>query len=299
MMQQYSDQELLEELKRRSLLRQAESAFSDIAAELRRVNARLQESEQLQSQFLSNVRNEMNNPLAAILGLSEQMIRLSPEQLEQIGPLAALVHAEAFDLDFQLKNIVAAAEMESGEMRVEVADTDVAGIIESLLALYAHRMEQKQIKLLYQNHLPDPPNASHGFRTDPAKLHLVLSNLVANAIEYSHPGGTVSVACRRQDGCLYLSVADEGTGIAAADQTLIFNRFYQLDRGVNRNHRGHGLGLAVAKALLELLGGNILVESPEKKGCAFSCCIPEAPAAAHNTDMALDGNTVIFSQYLF
>jgi signal transduction histidine kinase len=294
MIQQYSDQELIEELKRRTVASPSVSTMlADATEQLRLINIRLQESEKTKSQFLSNVRNQMNNPLAAILGLSADIVRLGPDQYEQISRMAVLVYEEAFDLDFQLKNIVAAAELESGEMRIGAVQTDIGSLVESLMALYTHRIKQKNLRLVFRNELPLTGDTHFHFPTAPAQLHLILSNLIANAIEYSSENGVISLTCRLEHDCLQFSVEDGGLGIAQTNQNVIFDRFFQLDQGTTRCHRGHGLGLSVAKALLDLLGGNIEVISREQ-GSVFSFFLPEIPTDNTGADLAIDGNALLF-----
>jgi two-component system sensor histidine kinase BaeS len=109
---------------------------------------------------------------------------------------------------------------------------------------------------------------------DTDKLEQVLVNLVGNALRYSPAEGTISVAGRRQDDGVILEVKDEGPGIAFAEQEKIFDKFYRLDNEVNRKNPGTGLGLPICRALINLHGGKIWVESEMNQGCRFIIILP-------------------------
>jgi signal transduction histidine kinase len=292
-MNKLTDKELLEELQHRfSQNRKSLEELSALTRQLQTVNDQLTASEKIKSQFLSNIRNEINNPLASILALSKNIQLIDPRHKERINSMAALIHREAFSLDFQLKNIFAAAELESGELILEIVQTDIHAIVSSVIEMYSPQMKTKQISLRLLQSTAMPQKIV--FKTDPAMLQLILSNLLANAIEYSYPQGEIVIGVAIQNDTLHLSVQYFGVGINKANQQVIFNRFTQLDSGVTKVHRGHGLGLSVTRSLVEFLNGRINVSSTAGEGTIFTASIQESSVAVEH--FTTDGNELFFNE---
>jgi signal transduction histidine kinase len=276
-MSQLSEEELLQELRKRfELTNQALEDYQKVAKELQQVNARLEESEQLKSRFLSNIRNEINNPFASILGLSRQLLKIDQLQPEQVRNVGRLIYSEAFDLNFQLRNIFAAAELEAGETAVQASQIELDELLEDMLATFADLSERQQVALQLKK-----PGQPVTFCSDAEKIQLILSNLISNAIRFSHEEQQghdfkqLEVSYRVTGKLLYFTVSDQGIGITEEELPQIFDRFKQLDMGETKTHRGHGLGLSVVRALLESLEGRIEVKSRPGKGSTFTVIIPE------------------------
>lgn len=292
MTQHISDDELLDELKLR--IDQHRKAFSDLQVVNRKLvelNQKLEESEALKSNFLSNIRNEINNPLSAIIGLAEQVAALS--EGEEAATLAGLIAAEALQLDFQLRNIFVAAALEAGDTTPIPAQTELDPLLADLQDSFKSMADRKQVQLVTA--LPTgPANTPLTFCTDAEKLQVILANLLANAIEFSHPHTSVTVALTLEDGLLRIAVQDHGIGIAEGDIHRIFDRFVQLDTGARRMHPGHGLGLSIVRSLVELLGGGVKVTSVPGTGTTFTVSLPPL-AEGENGLMFADGpNLFIF-----
>ncbi|MBC7922407.1 MAG: ATP-binding protein, partial [Ferruginibacter sp.] len=115
-----------------------------------------------------------------------------------------------------------------------------------------------------------------------------------NAVEFSQPGGGIKVTLSLEDNTLRVTVRDYGLGIAEQHLENVFNRFTQLDATSVKEHGGHGLGLSIVKALLEVMGGAVSVSSKPKKGSIFTITIPEAPATEEQEDFD-DGQTLFFT----
>jgi len=269
---QITDDELIQELSRR--LAQTRKAFSDLSVvnvKLIKMNERLESSESLKSNFLSNIRNEINNPLNAIMGLAGQLAIIAAGN-EEIVSLSSMIGAEANHLDFQLRNIFMAAELEAGEVSPHSVKVHIASVLRELLDSFFHTAAKKSVSLeLVQQSGENDISAL----IDYEKFQIIISNLLANAIEYSLNDGTVhvsfSVGC---DDSLQITVTDHGVGIAQEDQQRIFDRFVQLETGTTRSHLGHGLGLSITKTLVELLQGTISVTSTPGEGTVFTVTIP-------------------------
>lgn len=298
-MNRLSDEELIEELQSRfSANKKSLGELSELTRQLQQVNEKLKDSEKLKSQFLSNIRNEMNNPLSAIIGLSKNILLVEKQTVEKAQYMAALIHAEAFNLDFQLRNIFAAAELESGESFPEVASMCILPLIQSVIDMHQHKIAAKQL-FIHLVHGLDKSGSQDFFKTDPAKLQLIISNLLSNAIEYSYANKELYMKIWKEEERLYISIQDFGIGIALSDQENIFNRFTQLHTGMTKAYRGHGLGLSVTKALVELLNGSIKLQSSLNEGSIFTIAIPELTDHTHSNHFATDGNELFFDAERF
>ena len=292
-MERIDDTMLLDELKRR--LEENAIAVKNLRAmtqNLEQLNEKLRQSESLKSDFLSNIRNEINNPLASIMGLSRQILDKQLDA-ETLRTMIAVIYHEAFDLDFQLRNIFAAAELEAGETAMSIARVDVAALIRAQLDAFGHKAAERKVSLVFDC----PACANDGsltFTTDPDKLQKVLANLLANAIEFNREGKRATVTAERRGERLLLSIADEGLGIPEQDRKRVFDRFVQIDTGLRKRHKGHGLGLSITKALAEMLGGTVTLKEAEGAGCIFMVSVPELASAGPVEITSRDGNEFIF-----
>lgn len=292
-MSRLTDQELINELKARfEMNRKALYDLQAVTAQLEKMNRRLQESEAMKSHFLSNIRNEINNPLTSIIGLSRHLMGARSES-NKVVEVAGMIYAEGFELDFQLRNIFVAAELEAGEYKPEFANVAVGSLVSSTVEMLSHHLEIKQI------HLTQSQEGAAGpllFTTDAQMLQVITINLLMNAIEYSSVGGAVQISIRLEpQGALTIVVADSGCGIDPAHHEMIFDRFRQLESGTTKSHRGHGLGLSIVRALAELLNGTVSVRSTLGTGAEFTLTLP-VPQLEVPVDLrAQDGNFFLFA----
>ena len=123
---------------------------------------------------------------------------------------------------------------------------------------------------------------------------MVVSNLLANAIEFCREGKSVILRVWKEGVRLNIAIADEGPGIPEADRMKVFDRFIQLDTGVRKRHKGHGLGLSIAKALAEMLNGSIALAGNKGNGCVFTLSLSEMEAGRPVETTSGDGNEFIF-----
>jgi len=286
-----SDSELILELEKRIVDKQkALVELNNVTRQLLEVNEKLAESEALKTHFISNITNELVNPFSSIMGLSMHIAEAKPADFEKIKGMALLIHDEAFSLDFQLKNIFAAAAIEAGEMCPEYSNVNVSSVINSVIEAYQHLMRKRKIIFENNNQLD---KAEITFKTDADKLQLIVSNLISNAINFSSQDSLIVLNVQIEDNNLHLSVKDNGIGIQQKDFKVIFDRFSRLDTTINSVKRGHGLGLSVVKAYIDLLNGDIQVESNEAIGSVFTIILPEAQV----DDMfdQSEGNEIFFA----
>jgi signal transduction histidine kinase len=290
-MEKVSNERLLAELKKR--FDRNDEVMHDqrrLLRQLEKINQRLIHSEQIQSRFLSNIRNEINNPLTAILGMSRQLMTGLPDKTKY-EKTASMIFSESFRLNFQLQNIFLAAELEAGQAQPYVMDVHVNKLIEYTLENFSHLINQKNLTVTINSELSQQST----FRTDPEKLEVILSNLIINAIEFTTAPGEIAISTQQQnDGTLSITLKDTGEGIAEENINVIFDRFVQLNNGSTKNHPGHGLGLSVVHSMLELLGGKVEVVSRVNKGTAFLITIPPSPDTTPAKGDSHDGNEFLF-----
>lgn len=287
-----TDEELIQDLTNR--FAQSRKVFSDLSVvnrKLLEMNEKLERSESLKSNFLSNVRNEINNPLNAIIGLAGQIAVVGAGN-DQIAALSSLIGAEASRLDFQLRNIFMAAELEAGEVSPRCIKVDLCNIMREILDSFLHSAAKKSVLIELK------PSLNLGHSTvviDLEKFQIIISNLLANAVEYSLDGGVVEVSFSVSgEGCLQVSVQDYGVGIAPENQQRILDRFVQLETGTTRSHQGHGLGLSITKALVDLLQGSIGLVSAVGQGTLFTVCLPPCSLLADEDSFSEGGNVFLF-----
>ncbi|MCK4508778.1 MAG: HAMP domain-containing histidine kinase [Desulfuromonadales bacterium] len=286
MMKKPTDEDLIEEIRQR--FESNHNALDDMRAMTRKLemmNEKLQDSEALKSHFLSNVRNEINNPLSAIMGLSGQFLdrACDPESCQKT---IRMIYAEAFNLDYQLQNVFMAAELEAGEAEPGYAMVEIGSVLDSCIDKLAYRIAEKEIEVVVT--IPDDLI----FPTDAQKFEIILINLLANAVEFNKNGGTINIEIAEDKAGLTTTVRDNGPGINAVDQEVIFDRFKQLEAGTTKGHRGHGLGLSICWSLAELLDGTLDLDSQPDKGSRFVLILPRPDVDV--VVYAADGNFFLF-----
>ena len=288
-----TDEELLAELKRRFDENNANlEQERKLIAELNTVNEKLLASEHLKSNFLSNIRNEINNPIASILELSKNIYE-GQLDVDSMKTFATLIFAEAFDLDFQLRNIFISAEIEAGESPLSVISVNITSLIDTVFSAFKTKIDKRGLSFSWENKIDEQII----FKTDSEKLHLILSNLIANAIQFNKPKGSIKITSDIEEGALIIIIEDSGIGISEENQTKIYDRFHQIEEGSTKTYGGHGLGLSITKALLEIIEGEITLESKLGDGSKFTLKINQLEGFAGNEDtFSSDGNDFLFDQ---
>jgi len=253
------------------------------------LNIKLSESESLKGNFISNIMNEVYNPFSSILSMADNIISLKDNNIHKAIPMAKIIHREAAQLDFHLKNIFAAASIEAGLEETEVSEVLINDIYSSVIKKFNFDINNKKLKL--------STNISNGskvkFTSDANKLTLILLNLISNSIKYSPENGNIKCNFEIVENYLNICVCDEGKGISETDTEIVFNRFSRINQTINSVSGGTGLGLSVVKALTEILNGNIKITS--ENGTKVFVTIPEI--LLNNNE--LDDDTIIFDEELF
>ncbi len=240
-------------------------AFRDISAE--RV------VEQMKSEFVSNVSRELRSPLTSIYGFAETLLRddvLFGE--EERSTFLGYIASEAGRLTAIVDRLLAVARLDSGDLQVQVAPTDVSAVVSEVVS-----SAKQSLALAGHEFVLDLPAEPLAVAADREKLRQIVTDLVDNAVKYSPEGGTVRVGARRRDDTVEVSVDDEGIGIPEAEQSRIFAKFYRAESGGrDLASGGTGLGLFIAKELLAAMRGRIWVRSREGDGSSFVFSLPVA-----------------------
>jgi PAS domain S-box-containing protein len=228
--------------------------------------------DELKDEFVATVSHELRTPLAAIYGAAET-IRL--RELDEVDRkrLLAVISQESERLARVVEEILLAGHIDSQRLQLAEARFDAAELAQEAVT----RMEQHARNGVHFS-LVAPP-ALPALSTDPDKFRQVLLNLIENAIKYSPEGGLVEVKLEPRNGHLSIAVRDEGLGIPANEQRLIFDKFYRVDPNLIRGVGGTGLGLYVCRELVRLMGGRIWVESAHGEGSTFFVDLPLAVEA--------------------
>ena len=234
---------------------------------LERVNEKLLKSEKLKSDFLSNIKNEINNPLTSILGLLNQSIS-NPEDTERNIKNAKLIYDEVYSLNFQMRNIFNAAEIEAGQSFPELSNVNIKELIEETITSFKHLLTKNEIEIKLEY------SGEEHFVSDREKLEVVMANLISNAIKFSDSSSQIMLGVINSESNLEIKLQDFGVGINEDDLNLIYDRFKQLDTGTRKGFGGHGLGLAVVNSLIEILEGKMVIDSRSGEGTQVAINLP-------------------------
>ncbi len=220
--------------------------------------------------FVAITSHELRTPLGLILGHSTFLREIVGPQYR--GQLDTIIK-NAMKLKEIIENISKVDNFETGMSTVRRRTVAVSRLI--LDTITKHQAETQKKGITLNVDLPDSDLMVDG---DAEKIGIVLSNLIANAIEFSDEGGHVLVTAEQIPGYVKVAIIDHGIGIAATDLPHIFERFYQIESHLTRKHGGMGLGLSVAKMMVEMHGGRIWAESIEGQGSMFTILLPlDAP----------------------
>ncbi|MCW5920621.1 MAG: PAS domain S-box protein, partial [Bacteroidetes bacterium] len=228
-----------------------------------------EESNRLKSAFLANMSHEIRTPMNGILGFTSLLLEpsLSDETKDEY---IRIIHKSGERMLNTVNDIVEISKIEAGIIEIKKSEINVNEVVHSILEFFQVQTQKKGLNL---NSLNENLETDIILTTDKAKFESILTNLIKNAIKFTEKGN-IAVSCCFKNGFIKFCVKDTGIGIPKQRQAAIFNRFEQADIEDTRVFEGSGLGLAIAKSYVEMLGGEIWVESTEGQGSEFCFTIP-------------------------
>lgn len=244
-------------------------------SEKRRVLANLDEAkkkaseiEKLKTTFLQNISHEVRTPLNAIVGFSTLLCEPEAEYCRRKEFVSMINDSTDHFLEI-MDNIMEIARIEAGSTAVVLSDVNIHHLMRRINRSFNSRAEDCNIQMICR--IPEESNIV--LKTDSFKLFQVLNNIISNAIKFA-PSGTVEFGFSLTSGRIEFFVSDTGIGISDSDKLLVFNKFYQADSGSTRRFPGIGLGLTIARAYVEMLGGEIWCQSKLGEGSTFRFWLP-------------------------
>lgn len=245
------------------------SELAELARVLNETFARLQEAFERQTRFTADASHELRTPLSIVLSHLELALRKERSAAEYREAIeTALRGAER--MRAVVEGLLTLARADAGTLSMARDRIAMRAAVEETLAMLTPMASERRVTL--QATLE--PVAVVGDRD---RIRDLVTNLVTNAIRYNHDGGRVDVGLRVEAGQVVLSVSDTGVGIPSQDLPHLFERFYRVDKVRSRELGGSGLGLSIAKWIVDAHGGTIGAESKEGEGAAFTVRLPAAP----------------------
>jgi signal transduction histidine kinase len=241
--------------------------LADLAGSFNRMAAALAETEQRRLELIGNVAHELRTPLSSIRSLMEGLVDgVLPAEPETFLD----VQREVGRLQRLVQDLEELSRAEAGQIALEIQPVALPDLLATAVTRLQSQFDDKEVSLTLDI-APDLPD----IQADPTRLVQVLLNLLGNALQYTPAGGRVTVHARRQGHELLVSVQDSGVGLAAEHLPHIFERFYRVDKSRSRAGGGSGIGLTIAKRLVEMHGGRIWANSDgPDQGSAFTFSLP-------------------------
>ena len=223
-------------------------------------------SQQLRRQMTADIAHDLRSPLAVIAGYIESMrdevLKPTPERFDTI-------YSEIEHLQHLISDLRTLSRADAGELPLNLVQLDPQELIDRTVTTFKHQAAQKNIEIeaVIESNVPE-------FKGDEERLAQVLGNLINNAIRHTPKNGAIRLNGRRDNNGIRLSVEDTGEGIPADALPHVFDRFYRVDQARQQNSGESGLGLAIAKSLIEAHGGTIEVFSQVGFGTRFDIVLP-------------------------
>jgi len=243
---------------------------SNLEKSIQEIRNEFAELDRMKSNFIAITSHELRTPLGLILGHATFLREIVPQEHRE--PMETIIR-NATRLKEIIESLTEVDNYEAGVARIRQNSISIPSVVREVVSSFQDMAAGKNITLQ-----EDIRDEDLQVEADANKITVAISNLIRNALTFTNEGGHVQVIVEAVTSHVQVSVKDDGIGIPASDLGHIFDRFYQVESHLTRRHTGMGLGLSVAKSMIELHGGRIWVDSTEEKGSTFSFLLPIRPA---------------------
>ena len=265
----------------RRLPETGQDELAELARNFNRMALTLADTEASRTELITNVAHELRTPLSALQGYAEALRDgvLPPEHASKA------ILRETRAMERLASDLSLVSQVEAGTLTLQPGSVEVGSLLDAARERFGLLAEARRLQLVIQ---PAPPSLR--VQADPERAAQVMANLLSNALNYTPAGGRVEVRAQAVPGGVMIEVQDTGPGLAADDQTRIFERFYRADLSRSRSLSaggGSGVGLTIARGLARAMHGDVIVASTVGEGSTFTLTLPAAArrkATAHRTD---------------
>jgi signal transduction histidine kinase/CheY-like chemotaxis protein len=268
------------------------SAFGELASlalfnsrnieEMQLAKEKAEEGDRLKSSFLANMSHEVRTPMNGIIGFS-QFLKMPDLEEENKLRYINIINDSCKQLLTIIEDILEVSKLETGQIEILNQEFEVSDVVNNIYINYQEKAEIKKLKLSYKNELPNRKLLN----ADRQKVTQILTNLLSNALKFTHEGSIELGAIDKKEYVEFY-VKDTGIGIESDIQEKIFERFRQAETTLSRTYGGTGLGLAIAKGYLDLMQGDIWVDSKLEEGSTFHFKLPYE--SDHKNPIEIRGN---------
>lgn len=267
----------------RQELEESTARMAELAERYAIEKDRAEASERSKSEFLASMSHEIRTPMTGVMGFADMLLdsSLRPEDREKVIKIKGATQS----LLTIINDILDLSKLDAGRLSIEHLDFNIKTAVDEVLDLVRERARVKNLSLTADF----SDGIEVGMHGDPTRFRQILINLVGNAVKFTHKGGVTIKVRQSGDGndeFIEFRVIDTGIGISPENQKRLFSDFSQADASISRHYEGTGLGLAISKRLVELMGGEIWVESEAGKGSQFCFRLPFEKAKSDVTGLA-------------
>ncbi len=228
-----------------------------------------QYADRMKSAFLTAMSHELRTPLNSIIGFTGVLLQELPGSLnEEQKKQLSMVKKSSEHLLELINDVLDLSKIEAGELKLSYEEFSLFSLVDDIVNSNAPLIQKKGLQFDFS--IDKKINTIY---CDKRRLKQIIFNLLSNSIKFTHEG-KISLKCEKEDKFIKFTIEDTGIGIKMEDQNLLFKPFSQINQGLNRNYEGTGLGLSICKNLINMMGGEISVESEFGKGSKFSFTIP-------------------------
>lgn len=265
----------------------------EMETELIRARDKAEESDRLKDAFLQNMSHEIRTPLNAIIGFSELLSTFVDAQDESIKKYTTIICNSSNQLLSIVTDVLTIASIHAGQLSAVFYPVNLDKLLGNLYNIILPHASAKKLELIYDK----SNNEDLVIITDETKLTQIITNLLNNAVKFTNKG-EIRFGYNINENNVDIYVKDTGIGISKEHQTLIFDRFYQVDPGKIEENKGTGLGLSISMSFVKMLEGSLRVDSQPDKGSAFIISVPFEPSKTKSHQLKTSDSDVSYLSIL-